>query len=192
MKKSLSLLALSTFMLAAVPAQAAPETYILDPQHTNIVWHANHFGFSNPSGRFTETEGTLILDEEAPEASQISVTINPASIMTGIPDFDKHLKSADFLHVEEHGTATFISDNVEVTSEDAAKVHGNLTLLGVTKPVVLDVTLNKIGENPMDQTKTAGFSGSTTIKRSDFGIDYALPGVSDEVQIDLEVEARRE
>lgn len=181
----------SAVAFPAFSAFAAPETYVLDPKHTNITWHADHFGFSSPSGKFVESEGVLILDEENPQNSTVKVMIKPASVLTGLKDFDKHLRSEDFLDVENFPKATFVSDKVEVTGEDAAKVHGTLTLLGVAKPVVLDVRLNKIGED-RDGVKTAGFSAATTIQRSDFGMDYALPGVSDEVRIDIETEANLE
>ncbi len=167
----------------------AAETYNLDPSHTNITWHANHFGFSNPSGKFAKTEGVLTLDEAKPANSKVEVTISTASIVTGIDKFDEHLKSDDFFKVVKFPEAKFVSQKVDLKGRDAAKVTGNLTLLGVTKPITLDVKLNKIGENPINKKKTAGFSASTTIKRSDFGINYALPGVSDEVKIDIESEA---
>lgn len=190
MKCLFGLMAAMTFAFSAVPAMAEPQTYNLDPSHTNITWHASHFGFSSPSGKFTESEGTLVLDEDNPANSTVSVTIKPASVLTGIEKFDTHLQSEDFFHVEKFPTARFVSDKVEVTGDDSANVHGSLTLLGVTKPAVLDVKLNKIGENPMDKTKTAGFSASTTIHRSEYGMDYALPGVSDAVEITIEAEAR--
>ncbi|MCD6034713.1 MAG: yceI 1 [Rickettsiales bacterium] len=191
MKQSLyGIMASTVITLASSSAFAAPETYNFDPMHTNITWHANHFGFSNPSGKFAQSEGTLILDEEKPENSKVNVTIKPASVFTGIEKFDTHLKSKDFFDVEKFPSATFVSDKVEVTGKDAAKVHGTLTLLGIAKPTVLDVKLNKIGDN-MNKVKTAGFSATTVIKRSDFGMNYAIPGVSDDVKLDIEVEANR-
>lgn len=192
MKHSLyGILASTVIALSASSALAAPETYTFDPMHTNITWHANHFGFSNPSGKFIQSEGTLVLDEEKPENSKVNVTIKPASVLTGVEKLDTHLKSKDFFDVEKFPAATFVSDKVEVTGKDTAKVYGTLTLLGVAKPAVLDVKLNKIGENPMDKAKTAGFSATTTVKRSEFGINYGLPGVSDDVKVDIEIEARR-
>ncbi len=184
----LKALAVSAISLCALSAQAA-ETFTLDPSHTNVVWSANHFGFSNPSGKFAKVEGTVTLDEAKPANSKLNVTISTASIVTGIEKFDEHLKSKDFFNAEKFPVATFVSDKVEVTGKDTAKVHGNLTLLGVTKPEVLDVKLNKIGENPMNKKKTAGFSATTTIKRSEFGMGYGIPNVSDDVKIAIEAEA---
>ena len=185
------LVATAALALLAMPnlAHAAAETYTLDPNHTNINWTANHFGFSNPSGRFGVKEGTLVIDEAAPANSTVNVTIDVTGLVTGIPKFDEHLKSADFLDAAKFGEATFKSTKVEPGPDNTAKVTGDLTLHGVTKPVVLDVKLNKQGEHPMNKKKTVGFSGSTTIKRSEFGIDMHVPAVSDEVKITIESEA---
>ena len=133
-------------------------------------------------------EGEIIIDEDAPEASSVSVTIPIDMINTGVPDLDKHLKGADFFNVEEFPTATFKSDTVELTGEKTAKVTGMLTLLGVTKPVVLDVTLNQIAEN-MFGKQTAGFEASATILRSDFGMTTYLPGLGDEITLEIDSEA---
>ncbi len=177
--------------LFGLSAHAEPVAYEFDANHTTITWQAEHFGFSEPSGKFMDITGSLTLDETNPANSSVDVVIRPASVVTGIAKFDEHLKSADFFNIAQFPEASFKSTRVELDGDDKdeAKVHGTLTLLGVSKPVVLDVDLNKIGENPMNKKKTAGFSASTTIKRSDFGINYALPGVSDEVELEIEVEA---
>jgi len=191
MSKNQYLAILSAVLLLGISTgvSAAPETYALDPHHANINWNANHFGFSNPSGHFNVSKGTLVLDEAKPEASKVDVTIDVAGLATGIPEFDKHLKSADFLNTDKYPTATFKSTKVEVTSKETAKVTGNLTLHGVTKPVTLAMKLNKIAPNPMTQKKTAGFSGAIVLKRSEFGIDKYVPNISDEVVIRIEAEA---
>jgi len=185
----LKILTISVFSLAyASPVFAAVENYTLDPSHTNIVWFANHFGFSNPSGKFATVEGKLALDEAKPANSKVNVTVSLASVLTGVPKLDDHLRSDAFFDVAKFPTATFASDKVDVVGK-TAKVHGNLTLHGVTKPVTLDVALNKIGDSPITKKKTAGFSATTVIKRSDFGINYALPGVADDVKLTIESEA---
>ena len=188
-KKAAAILLLSLPMVSNV--YAAAETYHFDPSHTNLTWQANHFGFSNPSGKFTDVTGTLVLDEAALEKSKVNVVIKPASILTGLEKFDTHLKSKDFFDAEVFPSAEFVSSKVTKTGENTAKVDGMLTLHGVSKPVTLDVTLNKLGEHPMNKVKTAGFTATTTIKRSEFGMSYALPGVSDEVKIAIEVEANK-
>ena len=170
-------------------ALAAPETYTLDPNHTNVLWFADHFGFSSPSGKFTDVAGTLTLDEEKPENSKLEVTIQTVSLMTGIPKFDDHLRSKDFLDVEKYPTATFVSTHIEKTGDKTAKVTGKLTLHGITQSLTLDVTLNKIGTSLAHPKKTAGFSAKATLLRSYYKMGYGIPGVSDEVQLLIETEA---
>jgi polyisoprenoid-binding protein YceI len=182
----LSALALMTFF--ALPAQAA-EKYSFDPAHTMVNWQANHFGFSNPSGKFPLVTGVLVLDEKNPANSKVDVTIDILKLTTGDVRFDTHLKSKDFFDVKKYTSATFVSNKVEVTGKDKAKVSGTLILMGQSKPIVLDVVLNKIGENVLSKKKTAGFSATAMLRRSDFGISYALPGVSDEVTLHIEAEA---
>jgi polyisoprenoid-binding protein YceI len=171
----------------AAPAMAA-ETYTLDPMHTQVVWSISHFGFSNPSGKFASIEGSLTLDEAKPENSKVDAKITVANLFTGLEKLNEHLLSDKFFDDKQFPLATFKSTKVDITSKDTAKVTGDLTLHGVTKPVELDVKLNKIGENMMKK-KTAGFSATTTIKRSDFGITTYVPALGDEVKIGIETEA---
>ena len=183
-------LSVPAFAADTADSQApAAESYKFDPNHTNILFHANHFGFSSPSGRFGIKDGTLTLDEQDPAKSKVDVTIDTGSLATGIDKFNEHLKSPDFLDAGKFPTATFKSDKVEVTGKDTAKVSGELTLHGKTKTVTLDVKLNKEGDHPMTKKKSVGFSASTTIKRSDFGVDKYVPDVSDEIKIEIESEA---
>ena len=172
-----------------MPAAYAADNYNLDPNHTNVFWHADHFGFSKPAGKFSDVSGNLTLDEAKPENSKVNVTIKTSSLVTGIPKFDEHLKSKDFFDVEKFPEITFVSNKVTVSGKNKAKVDGTLTIHGVSKPATLDVTLNKIGEHPMSKAKAAGFTATTEIKRSDFGINTALPGVADTVEITIETEA---
>lgn len=166
----------------------AAEDFTIDPNHSYVLWHASHFGFSSPSGKWL-VNGTVMLDKEHPQKSKVDVTINVADLNTGIPEFDKHLKAELFLDVAKYPTATFVSDKTVPTSKTTAKVHGMLTLHGETKPVTLDVKINKVGVSPVTDKVTVGFTASTIIKRSEFGITSYIPGVSDEVKIDIEAEA---
>lgn len=175
-------------LLSALPASAAPEVYDIDSSHANIVFRISHFGFSKPDGKFPNATGILILDEQKPEDSKVNVSIPVKDLVTGIPKLDEHLQAADFFDTAKFPTATFSSTKVEKTGEKTAKVTGDLTLRGVTKPVVLDVTLNKIAPN-MFKMKTAGFSATTTLKRSDFGMVAYLPDLGDEVTLSIELEA---
>lgn len=189
LKLNLRNLLFSTALLAtlATPVMAA-DTYKLDPMHTAVVFHVNHFGFSNPSGKFMNVAGTVVLDQQNPAASKVNVTIPIAALDTDVPMLDDKLKSKDFFDAAAYPTATFASTKVDVTGKDTAIVHGMLTLHGVSKPVDLNVRFNKLGENFMKQP-TAGFSAVALIKRSDFGINSFLPAVGDDVHLDIESEA---
>jgi polyisoprenoid-binding protein YceI len=178
---------MSAPLAASTPAWAA-ESYKFDPMHTNVVFHANHLGFSNPSGRFGIKDGKIVLDETDPAKSSVDVVIDASSVATGMDVFNQHIKEK-FLQPEKFPTAEFKSTKVEKTGEKTAKVTGDLTLHGVTKPVTLDVTLNKEGDHPMMHKKAVGFTASTTIKRSDFGMDLMVGPISDDVKIDIEAEA---
>lgn len=187
-KRFLSVLVLTSVLSA--PAFAA-ETYKFDPNHTAVTWHVTHFGFSTPSGKFMNVDGTLVLDEANPVESKVNVTIPVSGLDTGLSKFDEHLKSKEFLDATTYPTATFVSDKIELEGEDSATVHGTLTLHGVTKPVDLNVRLNKIGNNMMNK-KTAGFTATTMFKRSDFGMTTFIPNIGDDVVIDIEAEANIE
>lgn len=188
MKIKTPLLVLLLCLLFSMPSIAATETYKIDNNHSYVLWHASHFDFSHPSGKWM-VNGTLALDEAQPQNSKVNVQINIASLDTGLQELDKHLKDKLFFNVSQFPTATFVSDKVDVTGKDTAKVSGILTLHGVSKPVVLNVKLNKMGISPITDKKTVGFTADTTIKRSDFGITTFLPGISDNVKIDIEAEA---
>lgn len=189
--RNLLLFFLSILFVVEVQA-AAPITtnYTLDPLHSYVLWRINHFGFSNPSGKWM-TQGTLVLDERQPNNSHVNVTVNVANITTGVPALDKHLQGPLFFNVEKFPTATFVSNKVEVTSKNTAKITGLLTIRGVTKPLILDATLNKMGINPINNLETAGFSATTSLRRSDFGINTLLPDLSDNVQLQIEIEANK-
>ncbi len=190
MKRNLSsLLAVlvATFSFATV-TYAEPETFTLDKNHTYVLWSIKHLGFSTQVGKFYAT-GQLVLDKEHPDQSKVNATIKIADIATGLPEFDKHLKDKLFFNQEKFPIATFASDKVDVLNKDTAKVHGMLTLHGVTKPVTLNVTLNKTGVNPISNKNSVGFTASTEIKRSDFGMNTLLPDVGDEVTIQIGAEA---
>ncbi len=186
-----AIIALALFASVNTNSFAESAQYQIEKNHTSVVWFANHFGYSNSSGKFTDIDGTITFDEKSPAASVVDVTIKIASLNTGLPKFDQHLKTADFFNLEKYETAKFVSKKVVVTGKSKAKVHGELTLVGVTKPVVLDVKFNKIGTSPITQKETVGFSATGEITRSEFGIDYGIPGVSDKVKLVIEAEANR-
>lgn len=185
------LLAYLLFLLFPLTFSAyAADKYILDPTHSYVMWHINHLGFSTQTGKWM-VDGTLLLDEKTPTKSKVDVTIQMANIVTGVPKLDEHLSGGDFFDVKKYPTATFVSDKVTVTGKDKALVHGMLTIRGVSKPVILKVTLDKLGVNPIDNKMSAGFAATTEIKRSDFGMTSLLPWLGDDVKIDIGVEAQK-
>lgn len=183
-------IALATALAAAsAVAVAAPVAYRIDPTHTDVIASWSHLGFSNPIAHFGQVDGTITYDAQNVGASKVEVTIPLSGMNSHVEVFDKHLRSADLFDAEKYPTITFRSTKVESAGEGRLRVTGELTVKGVTKPAVLDVTLNKVGEHPMKKVPTIGFDATTTIKRSDFGIAYAVPAVSDEVRIRITTEA---
>lgn len=176
--------------LALITAPAFAGTYTLDPGHTQVVFSWNHFGFSNPTAQFGKVDGTLEFDAANPTKSSVSVTIPLASVNSNVEKLNEHLDSPDFFDAAKYPNATFKSTKVEKgAGENQLKVTGDLSLHGVTKPIVLDVTVNKVGEHPMRKSPAAGFDATTTIKRTEFGIGKYAPNVSDDIKIRITSEA---
>jgi len=186
--RALKYLALAGLLGAAVSAQAAPVTYKLDPGHTMVLFSWNHFGYSNPSADFGLGEGTLVFDEQHPAQSSVDVTLPLAGLDTHVPALDKHLKEADFFDADKYPTVTFKSTRVQPLGGHKFQITGDLTVHGVTKPVVLAATLNKVGPHPMTKAQAIGFDATTSIKRSDFGIGAYVPNVGDEISIRITTE----
>ncbi|MFH1555824.1 MAG: YceI family protein [Pseudomonadota bacterium] len=171
------------------PGAVKAGTYVLDPGHSRVSWSVTHLGFSTYTGLLPAAEGTLVLDPAAPEKSTLTVTLHTGKVGTLDPALDQHLKSAEFFNVEKFPTATFKATQI-VANGKTAKITGDLTLLGVTKPVTLDATFNKAGTNPLDKTYSIGFDAKAVIKRSDFGMKTHVPAVSDEVTLQIETELK--
>ncbi len=186
MRKTLLVAALLAF---AGSAFAAPVTYKIDAGHTTVIAQWNHFGFSNPSANFGQADGVIVYDADNIPASRVDVKLPLSGLNSFVPAFDEHLRSADFFDAEKFPAATFTSTKVEAAGEGKLKVTGNLTIKDVTRPVVLDVTLNKVGEQPMAKRPAIGFDATTTIKRSEFGVGKYAPAVSDEVTLRITTEA---
>jgi polyisoprenoid-binding protein YceI len=180
-------LATAAIALAAAPLYAA--TYTFEPQHTQGVLTWNHLGFANPTAQFNGVEGTLQFDPADPTQSSVIVKIPLASMSTGVPDLNDDFKSPDFFDFAKFPVATFKSTRVEkAAGADALKVVGDLTVHGVTRPVTLDVKVNKVGVNPRNQVPTVGFEAQATLNRSDFGLGLYVPQVSDEIRIHITAE----
>ena len=176
--------------LLAVAAFASPvlaDSYRIDPGHTQVTFTVKRFGFNHVIGAFDKVTGTFDLDEDNPENSGASVSIDTTSLYTGNPERDVIVHSRFWLNTENYPTITFTSTAVEKTGEDTAKVSGNLTLLGVTRPVILDATLHKIGTEPAVRKKAAGFTATARLLRSDYGLTTAVGPIGDGVLIRIEV-----
>lgn len=175
----------------ATPALSASEDYVLDASHSQIVFSYNHLGYSTNFGMFSGFEGTIAFDQEDPAASSVNVSFPVRSMLTGWEARFDHFMGGDFFGADEDEMVTFASTGIEVTGETTALITGDLTLNGITKPVVLDATLNQVGMHPMAEKPWAGFDASTTILRSDFEVGAFAPFVSDEVEVMISVEAMK-
>lgn len=174
------------------PALAAPTTYTLDPTHTQILFTYSHMGFSNITGRFDASEGTLVYDPENPSASSIEISTQISSVTTGVAKLDEHLKSADYFDAASFPTATFKSTKVEAAGDGKLTVTGDLSIRGKTQPATFQVTLNKAGEHPMAKVPAIGFDATGNIDRSSFGIEKFVAATGPEVKLAITVEARAE
>jgi len=188
-----TLLTLTALAALALPiqAQAAIEKYEIETPHTQILFFVDHLGYAKSMGKFIEHDGTITFDTTSPENSSVEITIKAASVELNDQKWNDHVKNADFLDVEKFPDITFKSTGIELTGNKTAKITGDLTIKGVTKPVVLDTVFNKAAKHPFGDKYEAGFSATTSFKRSDFGVSYGLPMVGDEMEIRLEVEATR-
>lgn len=182
------------FLLAlvlAAPLQfaAAAERWEFDRAHTQVLFTVSHLGFTELTGQFREVSGELILDSEDLSKSSVTARIDTASIDMNFERLETHLKNKDFFDVENHAEMLFTSTSVEKVADDRLTVHGDLSLLGKTQPVSLDVRINKLGNHPMSGKPYGGFTATTSIKRSDWGMSYGVPNVGDEIGIRINLEA---
>jgi polyisoprenoid-binding protein YceI len=195
MKSWISKSAIAIVMMVALPVLAHADTWQIDPAHTNVEFTVRHMMISNVKGQFQKTSGTITANGTDPASAKIDATIDATSIDTRVDRRDAHLKSPDFLDVAKFPTITFKSTKVEAAGPGKWKMTGDLTLHGVTKPVVLDVEGTGAPiHDPMGNTR-AGASATTKIRRSDFGLTWnkALEAggvmVGDEVAISIDLEA---
>lgn len=180
----LSLASLST-------VQAAPEKYVIDNSHTYPYFEITHLGWSTTRGLFSKTSGTVTVDFAAKTGSA-DILIDATSLDTSFAKRDRHVRSEDFLDVEKYPTITFKSDKFDFEGDKVAKVHGQLTLHGVTRPVTLTMSQFKCGEHPMAKQHYCAGDAAATLKRSDFGMIGYQGAVGDEVKLFISIEAARE
>jgi polyisoprenoid-binding protein YceI len=185
-----SFLALMIGSTLSFPAAAAT-TYTVDPRHTFPSFEISHLGFSIQRGRFDRTSGKVKLDPDKGTGS-INITIETASISTGFAELEKHLRGRDFLDAARYPKISFVSDKLTFNNDQLIAADGIMTLHGISKPVYLAIDHFYCGMNLIAMKNTCGANATTTIKRSDFGVDKYVPKVGDEVKIAIQVEATKD
>ena len=188
MKKMSQLFSALIFTVTASAAFAAPETYVVDGSHTYPRFSYSHLGFSTQLSRFNTTTGKVVFDKAAKTGS-VDIEIDAKSVDTGSTLFNQHIQGEDFLDTAKYPKAIFKSTNVVFEGDKPAKIEGNLTIKGVTKPVTLTVTSFQAMPHPMQKKDAIGANAYTTIKRSEFNAGKYAPNVGDEVRIDIAIEA---
>lgn len=173
----------------ATLSMAKAVEYKIDPTHTATVFTWDHFGFSTPSGNFTDIQGVISVDNAKPANSSVNVTIPLSSINTNVKALDEHLLKADFFDAEKYPNITFKSTKVQPNGKNKYKITGDLTIKNVTKPVVLDAVLNKQAEHPMTKAQSIGFNATTSFDRSAFGVGAYVPNVGDKITVNITTEA---
>lgn len=196
MRTILSAAALTATMVLATPAAVAePETYVIDDEHFSMSFEVSHIGYAPVMGMFRDVEGKFQYDEETKQLTSGTLTFKSKSVFTNHGKRDDHLRKDDFLNSSKFPDITFEVTGFETTGENTGIVTGDLTLLGKTRPVDVDVTLNKSAEYPIGhEDYTLGMTAETTIKRSEWGMTYGIDEnlVGDEVRLRFGLEAVRD
>ena len=180
--------------LGAPAANAAPEKFEIDPDHVSVGFLVMHIGYANTLGMFLESSGSFTYDEAAQVLTDVEFTVQTDSVFTNHDKRDQHLRSPDFLNSREFPEMTFVGKESEKLSDTTGRLHGELTLLGQTHPLTLDLTLNKVGAYPFGDNYVVGVSARGMVKRSMYGMMYAVENgwVGDEIELIIEVEAIRQ
>lgn len=187
----MKLFTLATALTLAATSTFAADKYTLDASHSQVIFNYNHLGFSTTYGMFSGFEGEIMFDEADPAASSVNVSMPVKSMFTGWEQREGHFFSPDFFNAQDGDLVTFTSTSIEVTGDNTAMITGDLAMNGVTKTVTLDAKLNKADTHPMAGKPWLGFDASTSVLRSDFGLGAFAPAVSDEVAIQISVEAQK-
>ncbi len=188
MKTKLLIAALGTALSA--PALAA-DSYTIDPRHTHPTYEINHFGWSTQRGRFDNVTGKITLDRAAKRGT-VEVSIDVASVSSGVDKLDEHLRSEDFFNTAKYPSMTFRSKQVNFSGDKPASVDGEFTMLGVTRPLTLTIDTFHCAPNPFAKKEACGADAVATIKRSEFGMNSLVPGLGDEVKLLINVEALKD
>ncbi len=176
---------------SASAAKVSAGRYLVDPNHTQVIWSVDHFGFNRLFGMVGSMSGSLELDPARLSETKVAIDIPLSGLTVTSPGFAKHLQAADLFDTAKFPTARFVSRQVRVRGQ-AATIIGDLTLRGVTRPLTLNARFGGAGANPMNKKQTVGFSATGTLKRSEFGLGLAVPAVSDEVRLEVTAAFERE
>lgn len=182
-------LAASLLALGSLPAHAAPVDYQIDPEHTEVVVTWDHLGFSKPTAHAGAVTGVIRYDAAQPAKSAVDLRVPVARLTSHVPKLDEMLQGAEFFQAAKYPEIQFKSTSVADHGNGNLSISGVLRIKDIEKPVVLQARQNKQGIHPMTQRPAIGFDAMTVVKRSDFGVDAFAPGVSDEVQLRITVEA---
>ena len=190
--KTLTPFAVAATLLATVSlARAESVTYAVEPMHTYVTFEVRHFGTSTNRGRFDKKEGSITLDR-ASKTGRADITIDTASISSGLPLFDGHLRGDNFLRVKDFPTAKFVGNQFSFDGDKVSAVSGTLTLLGKTQPITLNATHFNCYDSPMLKREVCGGDFEATLQRSAYGMTYGLPGIPDSVKLVIQIEAVRQ
>jgi polyisoprenoid-binding protein YceI len=173
------------------PAKVPAGAYVFDGSHTSAAARVSHLGFTATTVMFDKIDGGFTYDPAKPETSKLNVTIDTSTLSSGFALRDTHLKGEKWFNTMAHPTITFTADRLVMTGVNTADIPGNLTILGVTKPITLKAKFNGVGEN-MRKAVTVGLEATTTLKRSDFGMTSSIPAIGDEATIQIDVEATKQ
>lgn len=189
--RAATLMLLLASLVPAPPASAA-DRYVLDRVHCQVLFFADHLRFSKQMGRFTGVSGWFTHDPDDWSGARVEAEIDIGSLWLGDAAWERKMLSDDFFDATAFPTARFVGERVEPTGADTARLHGSLTLRGVTRPLVLEITRNRVGRNTFSLKYTAGFSARATLRRSEFGMSRLPAAIGDEVELRLEIEGIRE
>ncbi len=194
-KSTIATIGLILAMCVGVASKAVADTYVFDRDHTNISFSWDHLGLSRQAGRILNFEGSVEFDPTEPEKGSVDVTLKVASLWTGVDALDKQLKTSDYFDTERFPTITFKSTKAKKTGDKTGEVTGDLTIMGIAKPVTLEVTWAYSGEHPLGKYNAnyrdkivSGFMATTKILRSDWGLKRGIPLASDEITISINTE----
>ena len=190
-RKCLMTIIVFSLLLVFASTAISGNDYTVDPVHSSLVFGIKHFGASMFYGRINSPAGKLVFDEENPKNSMVEISVNAGDVDTASEKRDKHIKSAEFFNIKNYPLISFKSTNVKKISEKEYQVEGGLTFLGKTRTIKIVVQYIGSGKDPWGGYRS-GFESRFTIKRSDFGMDFMMGPIGDEVQIIISIEAVRD